>query len=101
MPINFNRAMFAENLNTRFQIVDNAEAPLDLVLTRVDEGRTTPTLDHFSILFHGPTHSFVPQGMCKFKHERLGDLALFLVPVGKDEDGFLYEAVFNRIIQSS
>jgi hypothetical protein len=101
MPEIHTRAMFAENLNTRFQIVDNPEAPLDLVLTRVDEGRTTPTQEMFSILFHGPAHTFVPQGMRKLKHERLGELDLFLVPVGKDNDEFIYEAVFNRMIRSS
>jgi hypothetical protein len=32
------------------------------------------------------------------KHEAIGDFELFLVPIGRDETGTFYEAVFNRLI---
>jgi hypothetical protein len=31
------------------------------------------------------------------EHDRLGTFDLFLVPVGADETGVSYEAVFNRL----
>jgi len=31
------------------------------------------------------------------QHERMGTIDLFLVPIGKDESGFQYESVFNRV----
>jgi hypothetical protein len=33
------------------------------------------------------------------KHESIGDFDLFLVPIGRDESGTFYEAVFNRLIE--
>jgi hypothetical protein len=35
--------------------------------------------------------------MYQLQHERLGAFELFLVPVGQDQDGVYYEAVFNRL----
>jgi hypothetical protein len=32
------------------------------------------------------------------KHDSIGDFDLFLVPIGRDESGTFYEAVFNRLI---
>jgi hypothetical protein len=35
--------------------------------------------------------------MYRMEHDVLGALDLFLVPIARDEDGFQYEAVFNRL----
>jgi hypothetical protein len=32
-------------------------------------------------------------------HDKLGEFDLFLVPVAKNENGFQYEAVFNRMVE--
>lgn len=37
----------------------------------------------------------LPQGIHRLRHPVLGEFDLFLVPVGRDRDGLLYEAVFN------
>jgi hypothetical protein len=29
------------------------------------------------------------------EHEQMGEFEIFLVPIARDENGFLYEAVFN------
>ena len=50
-------------------------------------------------MFHGPATHFIPQGIHKLQHAELGEGELFLVPVGKDKDGFEYEAVFNHLLQ--
>jgi hypothetical protein len=31
------------------------------------------------------------------EHEALGSFELFIVPIRKDDEGFYYEAVFNRV----
>jgi hypothetical protein len=41
---------------------------------------------------------FLPQGMRKLQHETVGELDLFLVPVGQDAQGFQYEAAFNHVL---
>lgn len=50
----------------------------------------------FSLLFHctGPA---IPQHTCRLQHTRFGALDLFLVPIQRKRDGFLYEAVFNLL----
>jgi hypothetical protein len=37
----------------------------------------------------------VPQGIYKLENEKLGALEIFLVPIGPDEKGMRYEAIFN------
>ena len=49
----------------------------------------------FSILFRGPVDRAVEQGSYALRHETMGELLLFLVPVGADENGVRYEAIFN------
>lgn len=50
--------------------------------------------DCFALVFR--TSAVLPQATYPVEHEVLGRTALFLVPVGRDADGALYEAVFNR-----
>jgi hypothetical protein len=49
----------------------------------------------FSLVFRGPKDPLLPQRIYRFEHESLGDLDIFIVPIGPDEEGLLYEAVFN------
>lgn len=49
----------------------------------------------FSIVFRGPTGIPLPQRTYRVEHSEIGSFRLFLVPIGPDEEGLLYEAVFN------
>ncbi len=50
----------------------------------------------FSVLFRGgPKDQFLPQATYRLEHPDLGALDLFLVPLGPDDQGMRYEAVFN------
>jgi len=49
----------------------------------------------FSLVFRARTAKYLPQGTFALSHERLGQLDVFMVPVGRDADGLLLEAVFN------
>jgi hypothetical protein len=49
----------------------------------------------FSLRFAGPAEPFLPQRTWPVSHPDLGTHEIFLVPVGRSEDGFEYEAVFN------
>ena len=49
----------------------------------------------FSLLFRGSESSPLSQGTLRLSREGFGELEIFLVPVGKDAQGFLYEAVFG------
>ncbi|MEP6635303.1 MAG: hypothetical protein ABJB97_01165, partial [Acidobacteriota bacterium] len=52
-------------------------------------------LERFSVFFTGPVEVFLPQATYSFEHESMGEFLIFLVPVGKIENGFRYEGVFN------
>jgi uncharacterized protein DUF6916 len=48
----------------------------------------------FSLFFAGPVQPVLEQGTYPLHHDALGDLDLFLVPVGSGGDGIRYEAAF-------
>ena len=94
------KEMFSENLNTKFLIYPDPEASEALETELVDflEINTSPRQEQFSIQFRGPLNLFLNQGTYRMKHDKIGTFALFLVPIRKDEDGFYYEAIFNRLL---
>jgi len=87
---------FAPCLGQPFQIETDAEPALDCELVEV-----TPRSEQrdgrrpFSLLFRGPAAPILPQRIYRLRHPTLGELDLFLVPIGPSGDGIGYEAVFN------
>lgn len=49
----------------------------------------------FSLLFRGPREPVLPQRIQRLEHPAFGPLEIFLVPVGRDDTGTRYEAVFG------
>lgn len=49
----------------------------------------------FSLVFRAPAEPVLPQSIRPLRHDELGDLAVFLVPVGLEPDGLRYQAVFS------
>lgn len=70
-----------------------------LHLTAIDTGPRqpdAPRVQPFSLVFTGPPHPNLGQGIHRLVHAELGGLDVFLVPIGYDATGSLrYEAVFN------
>lgn len=52
--------------------------------------------EQFSLLFAGPPEPVLPQGTYRFLHPSLGELALFMVPVGKSVKSAQYEVCISR-----
>ena len=101
MTENIKREMFAECLNTKFRVELESADAVELELVQFNESIVTPSQEQFALLFHGPQNPFLPQGIYRLKHERLGEFEIFLVPVGRTQNGFQYEAVFNRLLEQS
>lgn len=74
---------------------------MEIRLERVSDKAVSAQQEQFSLMFHGPPEMFIPQGMYSLKNNTLGTFDLFLVPIGKDENGFSYEAVFNLLRRQS
>lgn len=49
----------------------------------------------FSLFFLGPREPILPQGMYTLRNEEVSFESLFIVPIGRDETGTEYEAVFG------
>jgi len=54
--------------------------------------------ESFTLLFRSMSETLLPQNTRKLEHDTLGQIELFLVPVGRpDGPWHFYEAVFNRL----
>lgn len=95
------RSAFAENLKTKFKASLDDVNGVELELVNINDGVSTPRQEQFALEFYGPADFFLPQQMYKIEHEKIGTFDLLLVPIGKHEHGFIYEAVFNRLIPQS
>jgi hypothetical protein len=92
------KGMFQENLNTRFWLTAEGAEPYALDLVEFVEFHSAPKQEQFSLRFRGDRAQIFPQQIYAMKHEAIGEFELFLVPVGRDDSGTVYEAVFNRFI---
>jgi hypothetical protein len=85
---NFTVGTFSGHLGNSFR------STLDLELvsaTELNEGSERP----FSVVFRGPREALLPQRIYRMGHEEIGAFEIFLVPIGPDDEGLLYEAIFN------
>jgi hypothetical protein len=99
MPSNLTAETFAENLNTKFRVRAETPRPVELELVEVKE--YTPRsnehggMERFSLFLNGPRDIYLPQQTYALEHASMGELELFIVPVGRDEHALRYEVVFN------
>ena len=94
---------FAPYLGQTFRVQLDPDNAVELELTEVTEFDSRPEQldsrvrqDPFSILFRGPADVPLGQGMYHIEHDEMGVIdTLFMTPVGADQNGRYYEAVFN------
>jgi hypothetical protein len=89
------KAAFVANLNATFSLVADDQQTIDVTLVELDEGRSSPQQEQFSIFFRGPGATPLGQGTYRLGHPTLGAFDLFIVPVGRYNDELEYQAVFN------
>ncbi|GAB3385493.1 DUF6916 family protein [Lysobacter fragariae] len=88
---------FASHVNETFPAaLNDGEVPFVLVEARAMQapqiiGARAP----FSLLFRNSSSFLFPQQIYRMRHPRIGDVGIFLVPVAREREGFLYQAVFN------
>jgi hypothetical protein len=67
-----------------------------LVLTEVHRRTGAPGFrEPFSLHFLGPRFPVYGQGTYRVSHPDLGDIDLFMVPIGSSDEGITYEATFG------
>ncbi len=89
---------FSPHLNQEFQIQLDTNTTLMVQLTEVTINKQLEERNgrqSFSLVFRGPRDLELTQGIYPMSHDKIGEVDLFLVPIGPDEKGMCFEAVFN------
>ncbi len=93
------REDFAKHLNQHFRLrSDSGELKLELIeATAIGTSGKPPdgTRAPFSVVFRGPKEAPLAQMIYHVEHQAMGKFGLFMVPIGPDDQGMLYEVVFN------
>lgn len=92
---NLTAKSFAANLNSKFK-AQHGGGTVELELIEVEE-REHPRVELFLVHFRGPRAPWLEQQIYRLEHEKLGGVAIFLTAIEGNEDGIVYEAVFNRM----
>ena len=91
-------ASLSAQLHTKFRLTVEPERVREVELVEVQgKDDVAGQTERFSAVFRGALDIFLPQGTYALEHDALGSFGLFIVPIRKDEEGFYYEAVFNRV----
>ena len=88
---------FADQIDTKFTLILEGFDPIELKLSRVSDVNESNGAEAFSLIFKGPGEFVLRQSTYQLQHDVMGAIVIMLVPVGKDEQGVDYEAVFNRL----
>ena len=90
---------FEPCLGQSFLVTPEDADSLELELTQIKPfGNSAPKpgfRQPFSLMFRGPLEPVLTQQMLRIENSTLGEMELFLVPIGPDEEGMLYDATFN------
>ena len=90
---------FEPLLGAPFGVIVSSDRFLPVHLVGVQplarDGDSRRKRDPFTLIFRGPAGGHVPQGVYPVQGRDLEEMELFLVPIGPDEHGMLYEAVFT------
>lgn len=84
-------------LEQRFTIQLAPDARLDLRLVAVTPlgAESGYRRQPYSLLFAGPLTPLLPQATYSLRNESMGELGIFLVPLGPQGQAMRYEAIFT------
>ena len=87
---------FRPLLNDAFQMRSD-RGVIDVTLISVDRHALLPNgkREPFSLVFRGPHAPAWPQSIYRLSHAAIGEFDIFFVPIGPDQLGLRYEAVFS------
>jgi hypothetical protein len=96
------QARFEAAVGTSFDMLsaDGQSVAMVLHLFEVSARRSPRDYEQYSALFRGPAAPLLPQATYAFRHPTIGELALFIVPISRDDEGVVYEACVSRRVGS-
>ena len=92
----FTAETFRGRQGETFRLTVDDSNGFDTELIEISEAEAGPGASRapFSLVFRGPREIVLPQRIYALEHAELGRFEIFLVPIGPDEVGMRYEAVF-------
>lgn len=95
IPAQLSREWFLPHLQGHFQVANHS--PLRLSEISPSTGLRNGAISYtaFTLLFEGPANCDTPEGIHRLRHEVLGEMDLFLSPVGRPGNRACYEAAFT------
>ena len=88
---------FKGAVGSTFQVSRGEVDGFDLVLESVEEHVSSDVQENFSLKFRTDPDAAPMQNTYRLKHDRLGEMDIFLVPIKRNAEGLYYEAVFNLL----
>jgi len=89
---------FAPFLNQTFSVGVGAST-VEMTLVQATKGKPQHyeglRKEPFSLIFKCASPVILPQKMYAFQKPGFGSMDIFIVPVGRENDGVVYQAVFN------
>ena len=90
---------FADKLGQEFALIAPGLSPIAISLTeaqpvvfgRLPSGMRPP----FSLIFLAREQRVLPQDTYRIEHAAFGAVEIFLVPIGRNDEGVSYQATFN------
>ncbi len=88
---------FRPYLQERFYLFLDETNFLEVELIKVSDypDQDPHTGRPFDLIFRLPKGLFIPQETYTFKQDQMGKFELFIVPIGSDRKGQLYQVIFN------
>jgi len=89
---------FAGRVNEGFEVdLGTASVALTLVEAKPLPVHPFPGMlrNPFALLFNSSSPVLLPQRIYRMKNATLGAFEMFIVPVARNKDGIVYQAVFN------
>ena len=87
---------FKESLNSPFHVRCDGGNVVVLDLVQVSDVRVQGPFESYSLEFKGPGDTYLKQMTYEVPHNAMGTHPIFLVPVGRTDKGYQYQAVFSR-----
>lgn len=87
------------HVGSTFEIRFENGQVVSLQLIEAKDLGSTPRQEQFQLLFKGPADAFLQQTTYCLTHAVLGDELMLLTPNARAQDGFLYHAVYNRLVK--
>lgn len=89
---------FSAALHEAFTVsaIDAPSCQREVTLVELRNRPAPAGYEQFSLQFVGPVEPVMAQGTYQFVHHALGELHLFMVPVGKSAGGVQYEVCISR-----